>query len=385
MGKRDLGISGRARRRWGMGGALMAILFAACGGESSESLDEDDSSNGKDGSNNGGFGNDPSKTADGSAGTTDDGKSCVAQATQAERKPVYIYFLFDKSGSMGDGDNGDPKKKWYPVTKAFTGFVGSDRAEGIEAALTFFPNTEANSCATTSYEKPAVPLTPLPNATPFTNAMPDTKHLGNTDQATPTLPALKGLLPVAKANADAHPEAKTIVVLITDGSPMQCSGNNLENIGNEVEKYKDSVPTHVILVGISKKTQPKWDVIAEKGGSGKSILVDVGDPTATEKQLFDTIDEIRLKSVSCELDIPAPPSGQTLDFDKINVSYTPGGGAKKPLGYDAKCESDGWRFDDANKPTKIVLCTSLCDAVKEDPKGAVDVEFGCARRTSGVN
>lgn len=339
--------------------------------------------NGNGDPNNGGFGNDdPNDGADGSVGNVGDGGACAAQTANAERKPVYIYFLFDKSGSMGDGDHGDPEKKLYPVSKAFKSFLGSSRAEGIQAAMTLFPNTEANACNVSSYEKLDVALTALPNAKPFADALPNTSQLGDSGDGTPTLPALKGLLPTAKANADAHPEAKTVVVLITDGDPQKCDGNTVENIGKEVAKYKDAVPTYVIGVG---KSLTKLNDIADKGGTEKAILIDVGDPSITEKQFADKIDEIRLKSLSCDLDIPAPPAGETLDFNKINVSYTPSDGPKKLLGYDAKCESGGWRFDDPSKPSKIVLCTSVCDAVKEDPKGTVGVEFGCARRTSGVN
>lgn len=384
--------------------ASLAALAFACGGSSTDAEFDDAELNGSpnvngngngdgNGSGNGDskgdpdFGNDP---PDGSVGSVDDGGACAAQTAEAERKPVYIYFLFDKSGSMGDGTHGDPEKKLFPVSKAFKAFLGSSRAEGIQAAMTLFPNTEKNACSVSSYEKLDVPVTALPNAKPFSDALPKTSELGGTSEGTPTLPALRGVLPVAKANADAHPEAKTVVVLITDGDPNNCTGqnvksgdkNNLENIGKEVEKYKDTVPTYVIGVG----NLTKLNSIAEKGGTEKAIIVEVNDdPSVTEKQFADKIDEIRLKALSCELDIPAPPAGEKLDFDKINVSYTPSSAAKKLLAYDPSCKGDGWRFDDASAPTKIVLCTSTCGAVKDDPKGTIGVEFGCERRTNTVN
>ncbi|HVH44477.1 MAG TPA: hypothetical protein VM925_19120, partial [Labilithrix sp.] len=192
----------------------------------------------------------------------------------------------------------------------------------------------------------------------------------------------------AKANALAHPEAKTVVVLVTDGEPGGCTDlsipasdrNTIANIVAEVAKYKDLVPTYVVGVGTSLNN---LNSIAANGGTAAAIQIDVGDPSVTEKQLVDTIDSIRLKALSCELGIPAAPEGQTLDYAKVNVAYTPASGGKQALAYDATCQTGGWRFDEPNKPGRIVLCPALCDTVKADPKGVVGVEFGCARRESG--
>jgi hypothetical protein len=118
-------------------------------------------------------------------------------------------------------------------------------------------------------------------------------------------------------NALAHPDAKTVVVLVTDGEPNNCTDssipaadrNNIANIGAEVEKYKDIVPTYVIGVGTSVTN---LNTIAQKGGTNAAIQIDVGNPSVTEKQLGDTIDAIRLKALSCELAIPPAPNGETL-------------------------------------------------------------------------
>jgi len=316
----------------------------------------------------------------GSRTALEDGGACAAQEAVAERAPAYLYFVFDVSGSMGRAPWGDPTEKWDPVTAAFEGFLASPEATGISAAMTLFPDTVNDHCSTSSYTTPDVPLTALPNVAPFAAALPLAKNLGTDEHGTPTLPALKGVLPSAKANALAHPEAKTVVVLVTDGEPNNCSGNSIENIEAEVEKYKDLVPTYVIGVGTSVTNLNR---IASKGGTGSAIQIDVGQPSVTEKQLTDTINAIRLKSLSCELAIPSPPSGETLDYGKINVSYTPSKGTKQTLAYDTACTAGGWRFDSESNPTKIILCESLCDTVKDDPSGVVSVEFGCTRREAG--
>lgn len=359
-------------------------LVIACGSEGSTFQDGDDSLNG--GASSGDFGSSGSEGSSGSSGSSSSsgssgGEACAAQEAVAQRAPAYLFFVFDVSGSMGRDPWGDPTEKWEPVTAAFKGFVGSPSATGIHASLTLFPDTTNPHCSESSYTTPDVPLTALPNEAPFVAALPSANNLGTSTQGTPTLPALKGVLPAAKAHADAHPEAKTVVVLVTDGEPQRCDGNTISNIGDEVEKYKDVVPTYVIGVGTAVNN---LNTIAAKGGTKEAIRIDVGDPSVTQKQLADTIDAIRLKSLSCELAIPPPPAGETLDFGKINVSYTPSGGAKQALAYDATCAGNGWRFDNEGSPTKIVLCDSTCDTMKADPAGVVGVEFGCARRESGV-
>src|SRR5262249_57473968 len=48
----------------------------------------------------------------------DGNMACAATSAEAQLAPVYLVFLLDESGSMGDGKNGDRKVKWDPVTSA---------------------------------------------------------------------------------------------------------------------------------------------------------------------------------------------------------------------------------------------------------------------------
>src|SRR6187402_1379583 len=62
--------------------------------------------------------------AAGTGGTSSSGgaEGCAAANEQAELSPVYLVFLLDESGSMGDGTNGDRTKKWDPVVAALKAF-----------------------------------------------------------------------------------------------------------------------------------------------------------------------------------------------------------------------------------------------------------------------
>lgn len=84
--------------------------------------------------------------------------------------------------------------------------------------------------------------------------------------------------------------------------------------------------------------------------------------------------------VACELTVPKPPTGETIDPGKVNVSYTPSsGGASKELVQDSSkpCDggANGWQFN-VDK-TKILLCGSACTVVQTDPGTKVNVVFGC--------
>jgi hypothetical protein len=97
------------------------------------------------------------------------------------------------------------------------------------------------------------------------------------------------------------------------------------------------------------------------------------------------LSQIRGASLACEYALPQPPAGQTLDYEKVNVQYSAGGAAAQTLKYSDGCASgDGWRYDDAKNPTKILLCPAACDKAKADTSAKVDLVLGCQTNGSVV-
>jgi hypothetical protein len=88
--------------------------------------------------------------------------------------------------------------------------------------------------------------------------------------------------------------------------------------------------------------------------------------------------------VPCVYDIPADPSGQTIDFNKVNVSYKADANAPEEIiphvpGGLPDCDATGgWYYDDPQSPTKIILCPATCAHVQGSSTGRVSVKFGCA-------
>lgn len=87
-------------------------------------------------------------------------------------------------------------------------------------------------------------------------------------------------------------------------------------------------------------------------------------------------------SLACEFAIPAPPMGETLDPDLVNVEVDDGMGGVVELsrvdGAD-QCGlvADGWYYDDPLDPQMIILCPQTCEDVQSQKDGSISIAFGC--------
>jgi hypothetical protein len=86
--------------------------------------------------------------------------------------------------------------------------------------------------------------------------------------------------------------------------------------------------------------------------------------------------------VACELTIPPAPAGETLDYNKVNVLYTPSDtGKSEVVAQDsgkACASANGWQYNEDR--TKVVLCGDACKKVKDDLGSRVSIQFGCRTR-----
>jgi hypothetical protein len=85
----------------------------------------------------------------------------------------------------------------------------------------------------------------------------------------------------------------------------------------------------------------------------------------------------RTTVLTCEFDVPENPDGGGVDYNKVNVTFTPGGGdAERILQTDGDCDvDDGWQYSEDY--AKIILCGDTCTRVQADPEGEVSIELGC--------
>jgi len=98
-------------------------------------------------------------------------------------------------------------------------------------------------------------------------------------------------------------------------------------------------------------------------------------------RIFDTLTEAVVESAAlpCTYDIPAPPPGEQLDPDRVNVGYTPRGDAQQifPRASSRTACGDvaGWYYDDPAAPSAVKLCPAACSDVARG--GTLDIAFGC--------
>jgi len=347
---------------------VLSLLVAACSGTAGIGGIDDDlvvEKNAKAPAATDNFGN----TATGDPGAAG-GPSCAATAVEAKLLPLSLVFMIDRSGSMGDSPQ-KKRLKWDPVVAALKSFLADPNAEGVSASLSYFPQGDPDDksyCSVATYQKPATVLTALPNAAVAASL---DKVVPN-GEGTPGSPALKGALTTASALADTKKEA-VAVVFVTDGDPNKCSSSPAE-VAAIAASYKAKVQTYVIGIG----TVATLDAIAKAGGTEAAQVVRIEDPAQSRDEFLKTIAKIRGAALPCTLEIPKPPAGETLDYQKVNLSLTSGGKTTELTNGKDCAAGAGWRYDDPAKPTKLELCPSTCSAAKGE--GKLSVTFGCSTK-----
>jgi hypothetical protein len=327
----------------------------------------------------------------GSAGTTS-GAVCGTGYQTAQLDPVYMVFLYDKSGSMGDDPTGNWQNlssRWAPMKLGMVDFFTNAGTPGVEASLRFFPapGDKATTCQA-DYATPTVPMTPLQTPAPLIDAL-DTAVPGG---GTPTLPAVMGGIAYAKRLMADHPGAKAVVVLVTDGEPalynptagtidINCAplGSTLTNtiadivsVTNAAYRGTPSVMTYVIGIG---EAQDNMSAIATAGGT-QFIQLDATQPPAqTRTKLTTALQNIRTTQFQCGMPIPFSAGFRP---DLLSVSFKHSNGTVEGFSMSATCANAGWYVDNEVAPSQIILCPSTCASIQCDLAGTLQLQLACA-------
>jgi len=167
--------------------ACMMLVVVACGQSLSTSDREDGVASKEAATTPGGFGPASGGAGDGAKGT--DLEACATSSATARASKVFLVFMFDRSGSMAEGD------RWASCRSATESFFGAKESVGMSASLHYFPvmGLLFPSCDVAKYAKPAVPMTTLPNGA-FAQSLGSESPGGST----PTGPALAGAVKYAR-------------------------------------------------------------------------------------------------------------------------------------------------------------------------------------------
>lgn len=206
---------------------------------------------------------------------------------------------------------------------------------------------------------------------------------------TPTAPALQGAIDHASAWATANPTHKVVTVLATDGLPTSCNPVDIPSIAQIAQTGANASPSVLTFVigvfaGNDMNAQQNLDAIAMAGGTTSAFLIDANQNVT--QAFIDALNAIRGTKLDCEYLVPAPPPGEKLDYNKVNVEHTaPGAAMPETIFYvtDASgCDpvTGGWYYDadpaKGGTPTKIQMCPATCDSFSAKG-GQVDIRLGC--------
>ncbi len=320
---------------------------------------------------------------------------CTEVQYEARVTPINLIFVWDKSGSMGDGNAGDNlATRWIPARDGLGAFLADPGSSELQASLKFFPvdGSLEYTCDINHYLTPDVPLMPLESNTAFMEAINATTPAGGT----PTYPALQGAVIYARQVWEQNRDQISVIVLVTDGRPEfllpdgtmgpGCENNDITGVTQAArDAYQGTPPIPVYVFGIGPDLLSLHS-IASAGGTGlATIISDTSDPQATRDLFLSTLEQIRAQYVACNLRIPEVPAGEpALDFDEINVNFITGGGQLQELLYDADCaQGTGWQYpgDNRENPGWIELCPDLCASVQSDAQAELEIQVGCVTRS----
>lgn len=381
--------------------------LAACGSDGSE-FPDGSSSSGASGTSGPGIGASGGSSSD--AGLSEDGQfsKCAESRDAAKRLPLHLVLLLDRSSSMCRYDDDDKHRdcdqvssRWTVVAGALSAFFGNPETTGITLSLLPFPangdreaQCSANYASGVTLEEEPLPSSSL--AGELASVKPP-----NSGYVTPTTPAMRGVLDFARAlKAQVNADERVAVLFATDGQPRDCGsefppdfGYVNDDIGPAAQAAQaaaqnDGIATYVIgLDTPGENLTANLTTLAAAAGTAPPALISISDPTAAAVQLKDALNAVRGKALGCELIVPAPAPGKTLDPEKVNVVYRPGDGSgSRILPYSQDCSNkDGWTYDNVTAPTRITLCATSCALAQNDPEGRLEVVLGCETKTGPVN
>jgi hypothetical protein len=344
------------------------------------------------------------------ASQTPDKINVQVEKKVTKKKPIAMVLMQDRSSSMvGLCDQGVACNPfaWSETTAAITTFANDPNSAGIDVGLNFFPPIGAigdtqGACDGSSCAVPAVAVGKLPGvASALTAAFQANppSPISFLPNYTPTECGMRGMVSVCTAFTKATGE-QCVAVLITDGTPNRCSTNSA--VLTQIAAAGKAAGVKTFAIGMNGANFTLLNSIAQSGGTdcdakGPNLACDVskGDSllaalTAIRESVTvtETVTEVQTKQLDCQWLIPPPPAGQVFDPARVNLGFTAAGGNRQTIGFvpsAADCQKAGdygWYFDDAKKPTRVLVCPQSCTAIQASKGASIDIAFGCARESA---
>jgi Mg-chelatase subunit ChlD len=322
--------------------------------------------------------------------------SCGKGKAEAKLKPVNMFVMFDRSGSMDD------ENKWTDASAALTAFFQDPGVAGMRVALRFFPHDSPaagctkDGCDAVACSQPLVPLGPLTvdlapmdsQEDALVKAVASSAPGGDANGGgTPIYAALDGALRWATSYSTMHTDESTVVVFVTDGEPNGCD-EDFANISALAAKALMSTGVTTYAIGLKGSSTTQMDQLAQAGGTMKGIFIGTG--ANAEQELIAALNAIRGLAISCDFPMPTPTDPtMMIDPTRVNVTFTPSTGNAGTLAQVSDQNACGtnksWFYDVPLQPTRINLCPAACELVRKDPKALLEFLLGCATACGGLD
>jgi hypothetical protein len=312
-----------------------------------------------------------------------------------------VYFLVDRSQTMTD-PMGD---KWDAFVSGFTLFLRSPTVDGIGIGAGYFPTAGNGDCGQcrpgdctclascgcpcdmrmdprpcprtpwcdpNSYDRADVDIAPMPqNGSALLVSLTQLPFGPNVMR-----PALQGALEFATEHAARNRNERVEVVLVAGGPPYQgeCMPNNISDCADAAGS--SNTKTHVVAFDY---TGSSLDSIAGRGG-GRLYTVDHHRDNVSAR-FADIVSNLR-NQPHCQYDLPS----DTTDWNRVNLQINfpndAGTGETTRIVRQVKnrqaCNGDqGWYYDDAAHPSRIIACDATCNTIHGPPEGKVETTVGC--------
>ncbi len=345
--------------------------------------------------------------------------SCAETSAAATLRPLDLFVVLDRSGSMSERNSTDTSavwgtndcnvsaagpsntSKWCLTVNALGAFFDLAGQGDRRAALNFFPtNLELGTgisvvdptgveCTGSAVSTPAVSLVAIPaNAAQLVSALNTATPNG---AYTTTEGAIRGMNTFTSAAVNRSAARTLAQVLITDGRPTACTLRDNAGLAAIIDTQRTVNGVNTYVVGMLGADYAGLETLALSGGapahtnlcaSGSSSChyYDVG--LGASAGFSQALRDIQLAAVGCAYNLPAPPRG-LLDPDRVRVTYDSGGPASDLTRVQSasNCGSSpsSWHYDNNTSPTSVRLCPAACSVVRANAAAKVNVLFGCLR------
>lgn len=326
--------------------------------------------------------------------------ACATTSSDARRVATNLLIVLDRSGSMQQGG------KWQAAVRGLRALLGRLQPT-TRVGLTFFPSTTGSADNVSGYVTPAVPVREMRvNQAALDGALAGASPNGNT----PMTCAIQGSNMFWPTFRD---DGSRNVILITDGVPTnECTdtpgpescfarcGTDFACTFSCIAEYDTlhgNARQNAVRIAITRSGQlmpPVRTFVAGTPEASDDFLSDLAVQGRTERMagcrstrnchyslrlasfeqdLQVALNDIQGRTLSCEFDVNTDPT--RVDPTRVNVNYYPmGTGAAQIIPRDPN-HANGWDYGTGGR--SVILHGPICDTVRGDGSGRVEILFGC--------